>query len=128
VTSIRVSKPFRQNGADAFFHKAFRALAIQAYKGITEKTPRDTGRAAGNWQISIDQPVPSANDRKLPVDGTWSAREAGKINPGSVKNFPTIIISNAVPYILALEYGHSQVQAPAGMVRVTLVELSMQSA
>jgi hypothetical protein len=33
-----------------------------------------------------------------------------------------VFLANNAEYILALEYGHSQGQAPQGMVRITLAE------
>ena len=34
-----------------------------------------------------------------------------------------IVMANSVPYILYLEYGHSRLQAPYGMVRVSVRKL-----
>lgn len=119
----------RDNGVDDAFHKAFRALGFEAYSRITKKTPRKTGRAAGNWQISINQPAPGETNRVLPTEKTISSEETGKLKKSTVVNYPTITISNAVPYIIPLEYGHSkQARSPTGMVRVTLAELTMMSA
>jgi hypothetical protein len=124
MTRVTVNNAFKNHGADEFFHKAYRAIAFEYYKRITMKTPRRTGRAAGNWQISINSAtVPGETSASLPAGGTWSAKEAGKLSKTSVVNFPTITISNALPYILPLEYGSSK-QTPFGMVRVTFAELN----
>ncbi len=125
--TVTVHPAFKQSGSDEFFHKAYRAIAFEYYKRITMKTPRKTGRAAGNWQISINRPAPAENERLLPTQGTFSSREAAKLSKSKVVRFPEIIISNALPYILALEFGHSG-QAASGMVRVTFAELSGWSA
>jgi len=125
--TVTVNPPFRENGAEAFFHKSLRALTIQGYRGITEKTPRDKGRAAGNWQISINQITNEEIERLLPTPGTVSSAELAKLSKESVVNFPTIYIQNGLPYIEPLEMGSSS-QHPAGMVRVTLAELRLQSA
>lgn len=124
--TVRVDKPFKNNGAEAFFHKAYRGIALEYYKRITMKTPRKTGRAAGNWQIAINDPTGAdVTTRELPQKGTWSSQEASNLSKTKVVNFPTITISNALPYIIALEYGSSkQARAPDGMVRVTLAELN----
>jgi len=124
--TFKTTPPFKTAGAgvDEFFHKSLRAIGFEYYKRITIKTPRKTGRAAGNWQISINQPTPGPNNKSLPVKGTYSSAEAGKLSKRNVKNYPTITISNALPYIIALEYGHSkQARLPEGMVRVTMAEL-----
>ena len=125
--TVTVHPAFKNSGADDFFHKAYRAIAFEYYKRITIKTPRKTGRAAGNWQISINQPPPGENERLLPAENTFSGREAAKLSKSKVVKFPEIIISNALAYILPLEYGHSG-QAPSGMVRVTFAELHGWSA
>ena len=122
--TLRVDIPFSKHGTEEFFHAGYRGIALEYYKRITMKTPRKTGRAAGNWQIAINQPPPGNTDKTLPTKGTWSSQEAGKLSKSKVVNFPTITISNALPYIIALEYGSSaQARNPAGMVRVTLAEL-----
>lgn len=129
MTSVVVHNAFKNHGADEFFHKAYRAIAFEYYKRITQKTPRKTGRAAGNWQININVTIaPGENEKLLPAENTWSSSEAAKLSKTAVVNFPTILISNALPYILPLEYGHSKGQSPLGMVRVTLIELRNWSA
>ena len=118
--------PLEQNGSDEFFHKSVRALAIHAYKGIVQKTPRKTGRAAGNWQITINTTTDEVTGRTLPAHGAVSSQELGKLSKAKVVKFPTIYIQNALPYIIPLEMGSSS-QHPQGMVRVTLAELALQS-
>lgn len=121
---MSVTPPFKNNGATEFFHKAYRAIVFEYYKRITIKTPRKTGRAAGNWQIAINSPPQNVSATLLPTKGTWSSQEAGKLSKANVVNFPSITISNALPYIIPLEYGHSeQARNPTGMVRVTMAEL-----
>lgn len=127
MTSIKISKPFRNNGAEEHFHKAFRAIALEYYKRFTMKTPRQTGRAAGNWQIGINEAPTGESNTLLPGAGTVSSKETGKLTKTTVVKFPTIIITNALPYILPLEYGSSQ-QAAQGMVRLTMTELKGWSA
>lgn len=126
--SIQVINPFKNHGSTDFYHRAYRAIAFEYYKRITMKTPRKTGRAAGNWQISVRVQPPGQNNRLLPVDNTFSSAEAAKLSKSKVINFPSITISNALPYILPLEYGLSKTQAPGGMVRVTFSELNNWSA
>ena len=125
--SVTVHPAFSDNGSDEFFHKTFRALGLQAYRGIMQKTPRRTGRAAGNWQISINQTTDAESDKKLPVQGSMSSQEMGKLSKTKVVKYPTIYIQNALPYIQRLEFDAWSQQHPAGMVRVTLAELALQS-
>lgn len=101
-----------------------RKIAFDVYGGIVRKTPVDTGRAKGNWQISVGSPATDAIDR---TDTTklGSANQAQFSDAQSAvngyKGRGDIIIRNNVEYIVGLEYGTSK-QAPAGMVRVTVAK------
>jgi len=58
---------------------------------------------------------------RTPID-TGNARSGWFRSPPGLSEFGTEqIIGNAVPYIVALEYGHSK-QAPEGMARITAAE------
>ena len=93
-------------------------LGIQVFKGIVLKTPVDTGRARANWMISEGSPQVAT------VLGTQAPATP---SPMDFKGGSRIFITNSLPYIVPLEYGHSK-QAPAGMVRVTLAEVQAQAA
>lgn len=93
-------------------------IAIQIYSGVVKNTPRDTGRACGNWHVSKGSTQPIVLDRvsdKQPL-----AEENSKIN--STVGDETIYIQNNLPYINRLENGWSG-QAPQGMVRLTMQEV-----
>lgn len=85
--------------------------AAEAFSGIVEKTPVDTGRARASWQLQ-------------PID-----------------RFSWRIVSESTSYIHILEYGFFKgvgpktvqtgegifsSQAPAGMVRITIMELEKE--
>jgi hypothetical protein len=72
-----------------------KSVGFETQNRITKKTPVDTGRARAGWQ--------GEHDRQDQHKATFT-------------------ISNNVPYIIFLEYGHSK-QAPSGMVRITMQEL-----
>ncbi len=114
-----------------------RAIAVEAVGRIIEKTPVDTGRAVGNWQVS--QTV-AAKTKAAFLKGTRHGKQktlteaekrelqdrtrlAGEKVIAGVTPYDIIWISNNVNYIERLEAGHSKVQALHGMVAVTLVEL-----
>jgi hypothetical protein len=109
----------------ADFNKFIRGLAFKVLRGVVFKTPVDTGRARANWQVNVG----SLNNKEL--------QEADKIGSSTIekglarlaqlkrKGIGEIIyIFNNVPYIIALEDGHSKRQAPNGMVKVTLTEIA----
>jgi len=104
----------------------FTKVGLQAFKRVIEKTPVDTGRAKGNWQISIDAPIMTgvdtvdttqvgsfSDDRRLEAMSVLAGlREWAEIK---------IFITNNVVYIYPLEMGHSK--QSWGMARTTVQEL-----
>lgn len=91
-------------------------IAMTAYTSISARTPVDTGRARGNWQIGINKDPQDQLERK----GFGSNEELPKLKLAKADD--TIYISNNLPYINRLEYGSSK-QSPNGMVGVTFEEL-----
>lgn len=78
-------------------------IALEALTRVVLKTPVDTGRARGNWQVSIGSP------RR----GTLQLKDkagTSTINKGTAKivgapMFPMICLTNNLEYIDTLEYG-----------------------
>jgi hypothetical protein len=103
-----------KDGAD----EAFRRLALEMARRIIQRTPVATGAARGAWQAGVNA-VPTG---KTPLDTNGAAtlaRIAAAIRTAKVGD--VIYIVNGADYAYALEMGRSE-QAPAGMVRVTLLE------
>lgn len=100
--------------------------ALDLMNRIVLKTPVDTGRARGNWQLTQRSPaedmVPETSAKVSSSETPPSAilMEAEQTASGSQLG-DDIWISNNLPYIEALEEGHSQ-QAPHGMVALSLAE------
>lgn len=93
-----------------------RATALELFGSIIEGTPVLTGRAKGNWQTSINEPITSIVDR---TGETESIAELKDVAGGSIAG-KILWLSNNLPYIRRLEFdGHSS-QAPAGMVRINV--------
>ena len=95
-----------------------KALALKLLAGVVNKTPVDTGRARGNWQLEIGQ-IP---------EGELDARSAAEVTTEAEKRladlgFAQVVwIANNLEYVTFLEDG-SSTQAPEGMLSVTLQEL-----
>lgn len=95
-------------------------LALEALRRVVMKSPVDTGRFRGNWQVSVG----------VTEDGTVEVTDKSgseTINKGvrpisALSKFDTVYIQNNLPYAERLENGWSQ-QAPAGMVAVTVAEI-----
>ena len=100
--------------------------ALDLMNRIVLKTPVDTGRARGNWQLTQRSPakdvVPEDSAKVSSSETPPSAilQEAEQTASGSQMG-DDIWISNNLPYIETLEEGRSQ-QAPHGMVALSLVE------
>lgn len=107
------------------FHKK---VSFEAFSRIVQKTPVDTGRARGNWQLTIGAPAedvlenfPDAfNVLGSAEDEAGIERALSQLS--DLKPFQVVFISNNVAYIIFLEEGTSK-QAPQGMVAETFEEL-----
>ena len=110
------------------YDRALAATALDMFSGIVKLTPVDKGILRGNWQVQINSPASSEIDSDR--DPVPPARTIlSKYRGGS------IYFSNNKPYAMTAEYGlwgtgdgatnkttrdGYSVQAPYGMVRVTL--------
>jgi hypothetical protein len=113
----------------ANMEKQVRGVTLALFKSIIIGTPVDTGRARGNWQTSIGQPITGTVTR-LDPSGSAAVDEA-KANIGPLGGITWL--SNNLPYIGTLEYGGYpdgpntiggfSKQAPAGMVRINVARI-----
>ena len=95
--------------------------AFEVWNRVTLKNPVDTGRSRAAWNLAVgtaDLTTPAAAKSVPPPRVP---------NIGEVPLGAAIVVSNNVPYILALEKGHST-QAPDGFVRASLDEVVGASA
>lgn len=118
-----------------------RKVSLDLFKRVIQKSPVDTGRFKGNWQVAIGS-IPAGtlelstdishtdkgNERKRGSGARSSAAGTASINraTAAVLNLRAgeiIYLVNNLDYARALEYGHSK-QAPAGMVRISVAEYS----
>lgn len=117
--AIELDAEFREKVEDRLV-EVVQKLGIDLLRRIVLKTPVDTGRARGNWFVTINA---ASGETTTAADKSGHAT----INRGSavitgLTEPQAIWISNNLPYITALENGHSG-QAPAGMVAVSIAEL-----
>jgi hypothetical protein len=102
------------------FNKVFRKIVFDIFARLLKNTPVDKGTARGNWNIGvnvIDYSVDEGamNKSGSPSMGKFPSKEVFVI--GSV-----IYITNSLPYIKALEDGHSG-QAPHGFMAIVMAEV-----
>lgn len=91
-----------------------RKVAFDLHAKIVLRTPVDTGRARAGWDITVSDPT-----QYLPPPGQYG--DKGPPSGVEIHGDQPVYVVNNVEYIEALEYGHSK-QAPAGMVRISIVE------
>lgn len=103
---------------------AARALALDLFSAMMVRSPVDTGRFRGNWQIDIAVPSASALERFDKAGQATIMAETQKLL--AYRLGQTITMRNNVPYSVKLEYGWSA-QAPTGVVRVTIAEAQMRA-
>lgn len=99
-----------------------RKTALELITGMTLKSPVDTGRFRGNWQVgfgSINTDTSAAEDKS----GRASIGRASVMLNGFQAG-QTVYLTNSMPYARRLEYDAWSQQAPAGMVRTTVAEYS----
>lgn len=83
---------------------------------VVRRTPIDTGKARASWNGSIGAAESNNIDLKTSKDRNDYIAVISQLKPGE-KYF----LANGQPYIDRLEYGWS-IQAPQGMVRITVAE------
>lgn len=88
-------------------------LTLNIFTAIVEGNPVDTGRSRAGWAISIGSP-----DVPTPPPGNYGPPPAPDLS--AIDGKQIVWILNNVEYIEALEEGHSQAQAPNGMVRLAI--------
>ncbi len=99
-----------------------RKISLDLFTRIILRSPVDTGRFRGNWQVSIG----SAPEGVLELDdksGTATIARA-QADTMKVKAGDVIYFVNNLPYANRLETGWSG-QAPAGMVAVSIAEVQL---
>lgn len=78
------------------------------------------GRLRANWHTTFGAPSFKVTTERDQIGAATIARGTSTIQRAYGEM--DIYITNSLPYAIPVEYGHSQKQAPAGMVRVTVTE------
>lgn len=133
ANSFKVQVELFAENAKAKTDLAIRKTAMEVFSRVIMRTPVDTGRARGNWQLGVDEYISSTVDRtdKGPVTQNGSGNSSVKADMmATVSGAPfkeRFTLMNNLPYIQTLEYGREDgspgsLQAPNGMVRTTIAE------
>lgn len=103
-----------------------RGYVLELTSRVKRDTPVDTGRARSNWNVSVAKPDTrtfEAGDERSAYAQQDSKKTAENARTASQINFwrgDVGWLANGLPYILRLEKGYSQTQAPTGMVRINI--------
>lgn len=105
-----------------------RKVALSVDSTVVMSTPVDTGRARSNWQVELGKPARGVIDAHVPgAEGSTAGPNAqislalGAAAIATYKGGETIHLTNNLPYIGALNRGHSA-QAPAGFVESAVLD------
>ena len=86
------------------FKKVRKNYAFALYTSIVKKTPVDTGRARGNWNISVGKPDDFV-DEDIKKSQVSAKMKKNQSELDKANGDETIYIANNLPYITTLEYG-----------------------
>lgn len=118
-------------------HTLVRHVSLFVFKGVVMKSPVDTGRFRASWNIGVNtidnsvmpeikavitSGVKSMERSNAKAVATRKALAKTKVLAQVRDNYPAVYITNNLPYAKRLEDGHSEKQAPNGMVRLTMLE------
>jgi hypothetical protein len=117
-TAMKDAEAIYSLGADMMFNSIIVGKDAPNTVVSHSGTPKKTGFARASWWKNIGSVGSHPNQ---PTKG--ASVSAPSLQPlGKIKLNEKAYLANNAPYILALEYGHSQGQAPQGMVRITIAE------
>lgn len=108
--------------------KLVRKVALSVDSTVVMGTPVDTGRARSNWQVEIGKPARGTVEAYAPgkegSTGGQNAQIALALGAGVIATYKggeSIHLTNNLPYIAALNRGHSA-QAPSGFVETAVLD------
>lgn len=110
--------------------QAVKDCAGAVARSVISNTPADTGRARSNWTAEMDQAfgklfpahVPGEKGSTADANAEIAINQAIEvIDQFDINSNRSVHISNSLPYIGALNDGHSK-QAPADFVRIAVLE------
>ena len=107
-------------------------IVLELLRRVVLKTPVDTGRARGNWQVEVGTPPSGVLERDAKGEDAEasdvSTADAGRVIADALAKLgrlgfgEVVWVANNLEYVIFLEEGSSD-QAPAGMLRVSLEEM-----
>lgn len=99
--------------------RAVAKITLDATANLIETTPVNTGWARANWVPSIGSPIDEPTGDQENVSQSEQDSGIAQVATQYKLDMGKVFITNNVPYIGALNDGHSQ-QAPSGFVQVAV--------
>ena len=100
----------------------FRRTGMDITSRIIFRTPVLSGMLKNNWFCSFGSPSSETTNYPGKTGSAATARASKVIHSWDIESGQSLFITNNLPYAERVENGHSRVKAPAGMVKVVLVE------
>ena len=97
-------------------------VMIEAFSKVVKKSPVDTGRFRGAWIASVGSYSRSPGDA-VDKSGDSTIRKIKQDVLGMDISQRCYLV-NALPYAIRIENGWSHTQAPQGVVKLTLAEIT----
>lgn len=110
--------------AESTVEEAVEIFVRDVHTALVMRSPVDTGRFRGNWQITFNS-IPNHAINRMDKGGSTVISEEQAKTYGMFKRggaITSVHFSNMLIYANALEYGHSQ-QAPEGVVGLVAMRL-----
>lgn len=93
-------------------------LTLRIHGDLVQDTPVDTGWAQNNWLLSVGSPIEETVGTREAVDRSSVTAGVAMVLRYQLMQ-GVVYITNNVPYIQALNDGHSE-QAPANFVQMAI--------
>lgn len=100
----------------SFTERKIKEITLAVTANLVEDTPLDTGWARNNWVPRIGVPPEGVAGSRDAVSGAAQGAGLASVAATYALDKGSVFISNNVPYISALNDGHSK-QAPSGYVQ-----------
>ena len=101
--------------------KVRKKVSFGILNSLIKRTPVDTGRARASWAMADGVPPSVIAAEGQRTRQSASAEAKGNVTANFTNPWDVTYITNRLPYIIALDQGHSQ-QAPNGFVAIALAE------
>lgn len=111
INLSQLGKRVKKYKAD--YEQVAKASLVRVGSQVVQRTPKDTGRAQGNWNSAY-----GALDSSTQEDGKDSIGELN-VSIEGLEIGTVFYFTNNLPYIQRLEYEGWSEQAPQGMLRIS---------